>query len=316
MGVLILVAGIIPVIGWSLLSKQASPPQVKEATRYIPLLDQTLVVITAFVVKPLYMLISLVLAWLLHRARSRELIALRWGLLAFFLGEAFCAINYLVFNDKSILMEFLHSYGMVVSFGLFGYALLEGLDKHIVQYSQPDKRCAFASLCRECVKSQHVPCRVRQASQLMLLVLLLLAFIPLCVEAHEISYYTYIYGTLYNYTWLKPEILFETRYCPLLAFLAFMTALVNLQISKDKQVPDSARAFLSAGVAAFGFGLFRLFLNGIFSHNLAWASIWEEITEFMLMLIITCLLWWFRRALDVPFPTKKRTAHLIARRAG
>lgn len=296
---LILIAGFVPVIMWYLFLNQAPLHQTDETIRYIPVLDQTLVVITAFVLKPLYMLISLVLVWLLRGYRSRELVALRWGLLAFFIGEAFCSINYLVFDDKSILSEFMHNYGMVVAFGFIGYALLEGVDRYIIQYSHPSRRCAFVGLCRGCVKSQNVSCVVRQIMLFVLVVLGLLAFIPLLAEIQEISYYTYIYDTLYNYTRLKPHLLFELRYCPLLALVMFMAAFLSVQISKSKQVTDLARIFLSAGIGALGFGVFRLFFNAAFSQNLSWAASWEEITEFILMTIIIYVLWLFRKPLNV-----------------
>jgi len=296
---LIIIAGILPVILWGLFLKQVPPPRADESIRNIPFIDQTLVVVTAFIVKPLYMLISLVLVWILRRTRSIELVALRWGLLAFFIGEAFCSINYLFFNDKSVISEFLHSYGMVVSFGFLFYALMEGLDIHLIHYSHPNKRCSFVVLCRECVKSQTVSCRVQQIFQLVLLVLVLIVFIPLLAEIHEISYYTTIYNTLYNYTRLKPHLLFEIRYSPSLALVMFITAFASMQITKNKQVDDMTRVSLSAGIGALGFGIFRLFFNSVFSKNLAWAASWEEITEFILMITITYLLWLFRKPLDI-----------------
>lgn len=297
--VLILIAGILPTILYIWVIGPVPFPQAEETIRELSFLDQTMVVITAFVIKPLYMFISLALAWILRRSRRRELAALRWGLLAFFIGEAFCAINYLVFKDKSILAEFLHSYGMVVSFGFISYALLEGLDRHIIQYSEPGKRCSFIGLCRECVKNQAVPCRGRQLFQLISLPLLFSAVVPLLAEMRESSYLSVIYGTLYNYTQLKAHLLFEIRYCPLAALTMFMAAFMVLLFSRDRQVPESVRVFVSAGMGALGFGVFRLFLNSVFAQNLAWSAVWEEISEFSLMVIIAYVLWSFRRSLHI-----------------
>jgi hypothetical protein len=296
---LVLAVGILPIIGYAWFISPASVPQAEEVIRHIPFVDQTMVVITAFLLKPLYMLISLVLAWVLRRSHKHELIILRWGLLAFFLGEAFCSINYLVFNDKSVFSEFLHSYGMVVSLGFIGYALLEGLDKYIIQYTHPDKQCAFISLCRECVKNQNVSCRARQLFQLASFTLAFLALLPLLAEIQETSYFSYIYSTLYNYTRLKAHLLFEIRYCPLVALVMFMTAFIVLLFSKEKQIPELARVSLSAGMGALGFGVFRLFLNSIFDQNLAWAAVWEEISEFSLMVTIAYILWLFRKPFHI-----------------
>jgi len=41
----------------------------------------------------------------LRRQRDVDLVALRWGLLGFFVGEAFCATNYLAFGEQSLLAD-------------------------------------------------------------------------------------------------------------------------------------------------------------------------------------------------------------------
>lgn len=296
---LILTAGILPVFLYTWILGPTPFPRADETIRYIPLLDQTMVVITAFAAKPLYMLTSLALAWILRDTPRRELIALRWGMLAFFLGEAFCAVNYIVFHDTSIFSEFLHSYGMVVAFGFLSYALLEGLDRHIIQYSDPHKHCALIGLCRECVKSQDAPCRMRQFFQLLSLLLIFSACMPLLAEMRETSYFSVIYGTAYNYVQWKAYLLFEIRYCPLVALTMFAAAFMILLFSKERQIPEAARILVSAGIGALGFGIFRLFLNSVFEQNLAWAAVWEEISEFSLMVILVYVLWSFRKSLHL-----------------
>ena len=303
---LVIVAGVMPIIFYALFLTHLPPTQPDETIRYIPLLDQAMVVITAFVIKPLYMLISFSLVWILRNACSSDLIALRWGLLAFFIGEAFCSINYLIFHDKSILSEFLHNYGMVVSFAFIGYAFQESLDKYVIQYSHPTKRCSFIGLCNNCVKSQDVPCRIYQLFKFVLLVLGLLAFIPLLAEVREISYYVDIVGTPYNFIRPRVHQLFEIRYAPIFAILMFLTAFFSTQFSKEKQIPELARISVFAGIGALGFGTFRLFFNSVFAENLAWSASWEELTEFILMVAIAYLLWIFRKTLKI-FPAKEST---------
>ena len=296
---LVVTAGIVPILFYIFFLDYLPPTQADETIRYIPLLDQLMVVITAFVIKPLYMLISFSLVWILKNARSSDLIALRWGLLAFFIGEAFCSINYLIFHDKSILSEFLHNYGMVVSFAFIGYALQEGLDKYVIQYSHPTKRCSFIGLCNNCIKSQDVPCRVKQIFKFSLIILGSLAFIPLLAEVREISYYVDIIGTPYNFIRPRVHQLFEIRYSPLLALLMFLIAFLSMHFSKEKQIPELARISVFAGIGALGFGIFRLFFNSVFAKNLAWSASWEELTEFILMIAIAYLIWLFRKALKI-----------------
>lgn len=297
--ILIVVAFILPVLLYPSVIGLEPPVPMEEAARDIPLLDQTAVVLTAFVIKPLYMLLSLILAWVLRKSHDSSLIPLRWGLLAFFIGEAFCAINYLVFHDQSHLAEYLHNFGMVASFGFICYALLDGLDKRVIQYSDPEKRCALIGVCGSCIKSQNVQCGVRKLFQLATLAFGLLTFIPLAAKINGISYDAYVFDTRYNYTWLKVDQLFEIRYCPLLAMALFLSAFLVMIFSKAKIIPTMTKILFSAGVGALGFGLFRLFLNSTFIQNLAWADSWEEITEFTLMVFIAYMLYLFRERFGI-----------------
>jgi hypothetical protein len=270
-----------------------------ESIHSLTLPNQIIVVFTAFVIKPLYMLFSLVLAWLIRKSHETDLIALRWGLLAFFCGEFFCAINYLIFQDQSYFAEYLHNFGMVVSFGFLCYALLEGLDERIIKYSNPQKQCAFIGLCGSCIKTQPVACRVKNLLQATSLSLGLFAVIPLTITINEISYNSYIFSTFYNYTWQKADQLFEIRYCPIVALAMFLTTFIITQRSKDHSTLKTAQIFISAGVGALGFSMFRLFLNTIYMQNLSLADSWEELSEFLMIIIIAYILYQFHQRLNV-----------------
>jgi hypothetical protein len=145
---------------------------------------------------------------------------------------------------------------------------------------------------------------MRRLFQLTSLALSLLVFIPLITKITEISYNAYIFGTLYNYTWLKADQLFEIRYCPLLALTMFLSAFLITQCSKEQLIPKPAHVFLSAGLGALGFSLFRLFFDSVYIQNLAWAASWEEITEFLLIITIAYILWLFRQRLEISITYK------------
>lgn len=296
---LVVIAGSAPVVWYGLLADGEMGGRIAGTFRALSLFDQTMVVFTAFVAKPLYMLMSLGLAWQLRQARAADLAALRWGLISFFIGEAFCAINYLVFQDRSILSEYLHNYGMVAAFGFIAFALLEGLDRRVLQYSDPQKRCAFAGICGECVKGQGGRCRLRQLFQLTSLAMGMAALIPLSSALREVSYNASIFGTLYHYTRLGVHQWFEVRYCPALAVGLFVAGFVIVQRSAEPQIPYLARVLVCAGIGATGFSLFRLFFGAAFESNLAWAASWEELTELLLMVVVAYVLWLFRQKLEV-----------------
>ena len=119
--------------------------------------------LAAFAIKPLHMLGTLVLIVILWRGIAPDLAALRWALVLFFLGEAFCLLNYLVFSDRSQLFDYLHGCGMALAFGFTGFALLEGIDRRLVHFSDPEHPCAAQPLCRGCIKHTRVPCGLRRA---------------------------------------------------------------------------------------------------------------------------------------------------------
>ena len=114
--------------------------------------QQYLVVITSFVIKPIYMLMAVILVVVLRRQTKPDLVALRWSCFFFFAGEAFCAINYAGFNECSHLMEYLHSFGMVLAFAAGAYAVMEMLDLRVIRFSDPAKPCQVAGMCRGCTK--------------------------------------------------------------------------------------------------------------------------------------------------------------------
>jgi len=292
---LALAAFVLPVFWYAFNATTLAWPAAAGPVRSIPVIDQTVVVVTAFVMKPLYMLMSLVLAWYLRRARASDLVVLKWGLLAFFTGEAFCAINYLFFHDQAYLMEYFHSYGMLLAFGLTAYALVKGLDDRIIHYGDPARRCSIIALCGSCCKTQQVSCKGRALFQLTALVLAVLALVPLTADPGEVSYVTRIFNTPYNYTWLRSEQLFELRYTPILALAMFILALVIVRRPRVQVVPPAAQISLCAGIGALGFGAMRLVLGTLYAKNLAWSSSWEEIIEFLSMIFIAYVLYQFRR---------------------
>jgi rhodanese-related sulfurtransferase len=265
--------------------------------REAPGYEQWIAVISGFVIKPTYMLLSLVLVAVLWRQKSRELVALRWALISFFAGEAFCAVNFLVYKELSLLFEYLHSYGMVLAFGFTTYAFFEGLDARMIHYSDTEKKCAALGLCRSCIKHGGGPCGLKRLFLFLLPVMLLLAFMPLVADPKVVSYNTRIWGTFYNYTHFVPHQVYEIRYCPLLAILLFAASFLVLVFRKQDPMP-AAKILLACGAGFLSFGLFRLFLFAPYVDNLVWFVFWEEMTEMIYVAGVGVVLWVFPRLLQ------------------
>jgi hypothetical protein len=259
-------------------------------------LEQWTAVLTGFAVKPFYTVLALTLVVLLWRQTAPDLTAIRWAMICFFVGENFCAANYLLCGDRSVLFEFLHSYGMVLCFGLTTYALLEGIDLRLLRLSAPDARCAAAGLCRRCVKHADAPCGLRRVFQFLLPALMIVALAPLCAGLLPVSYNTTVFGTFYNYSHPIVHQVFEMRYLPAAAFVLLGVSLALLRPARQDPMLWS-KVFLAAGVGAMGFGFFRMFLVHCYRDNLVWFAAWEEITELLFVLGVAIVLWTFRGAL-------------------
>jgi rhodanese-related sulfurtransferase len=264
--------------------------------RASPVLEQWAAVLTGFAVKPFAMLLSLVLVLWLWRSRSADLAALRWAMLAFFVGEGACAANYLFFQHQSHFTEFLHSYGMLLTFGLVAYAAMEGMDSRIFHFSDPERRCAALPLCGACIKSERVPCQLERVFLLAILCTAAVGLMPLFAQPQMVSYNTVIWGVPYNYS--RPVLyqVFETRFCPLGGLLVLCASFVVLLVWRRACIPAS-KALFAAGLGTVGFGLFRFFIFRAYHGDLAWFAFWEEITEAILVAGVALVLWFFARTL-------------------
>ncbi len=264
--------------------------------RSVPPAEQWLVVLSAFGVKPAYMLLSLVLIVWLRRQRSPDLVALRWGLVIFLAGETACAVNYQLLGGTSALWDHFHNYGMAAGFSFIAFALLEGADRRLIKYSGAQDRCAALSLCRACVKYEAVPCGLRRVFHFLLAALMIVALIPLAAGPHFIAYDLGILGSRVTYTEPLASQLFEIRYCPWVSLLLLGASWFVLATRRDDPV-GPAKKLLAAAVDPLGFGLMRLFLFAVFRDDLVWFTVWEEVTELLFVAGTGAVLLIFRDSL-------------------
>ncbi|NIP28477.1 MAG: hypothetical protein GWN55_17045 [Phycisphaerae bacterium] len=270
--------------------------------RRSPLHEKLLAVISGFVIKPVYTLLSFILIVILWRSRSRDLVALRWSMICFFIGENFCGANYIFFQHKSYLFEYLHSFGMLLSFGFVTYALFEGMDGRVLMLSDPNRKCAALNLCRKCIKYENVPCGLKRAFFIIIPAFALIALMPLWSDWNITSYNTMIFGTLYHYARRLIYQRFEMQFCPIAAVILLSTSLLILILKRENALP-LAKIFFAAGVGPMGFGLFRSIITTMYSQNLVWFGFWEEFTELLFIMGICFMLWIFRYGLFKKYNT-------------
>ena len=279
------------------------------ALRPMSLLNQWIVVLTAFGVKPLYLLASLVVVIVLWRRTEPDLTALRWGLIWFWAGEQACTVNWLGYGGAAEGLDYLHQFGMVTGFAFVAWAVMEGLDARLVHFSAAKERCAALALCRRCSKHGDAPCGFRRLFLFSVPAAAVMALLPLTADFRLTSYGSEVLGAKVCYSHTLLSELFELRFCPMLALLFFVASWLVLLLKRNDPVPWSKLLF-AAGLGPLGFGTMRLALLGVFSDNLMWFDTWEEWTELLFVLGVAVVLWIFRHGLLAARPETAATAPL------
>jgi rhodanese-related sulfurtransferase len=247
-------------------------------------------------IKPAYTLLSLTLIVILWKSTAPDLVALRWAMICFFVGENFCAINYIVAGDTSYLFEYLHGLGMTLCFGFTTYAILEGFDRRVLHLADPDRRCAALGLCQSCIKYGDAPCRLRRVFLFILPACIAIAAMPLCAGFRDVSYNTRILGTDYNFSHRLVYQQYELLYCPIVSMILLTASLLVLSLKRHDPLP-LAKILFAAGIGPLGFSALRMILAGTYSSNMVWFNVWEESTELIFIVGVCVVLWIFRHSL-------------------
>lgn len=250
------------------------------------------------VIKPTYMLLSLLLIIALRRGRSPGLRLLRHGLLWFLVGETFCALNFFWHSPGLVYpIDLLHGLGMVVMSTLVPWGLYRLLDDHLLRLSDPGARCLVQRFCGRCWKREQVTCGPHRIMQLLVAALAVVALMPLSVDLRPTHLVVNVFGTEVDYGAPVINQLVELRLYPVLACLGFITTLALLRGG-----PRSVRRAEPAFYVAFGlmaYSLLRHLLINTHGDALYWSDFWEESTELMLVLTVGMVLLVFKQQLGL-----------------
>jgi hypothetical protein len=277
-------------------SAPAAGPVADAALRPMSSLRQWIVVLTAFVVKPAYLLVSLGLILVLWRRPAPDLAGLRWGLIWFWTGEMVCAVNWLVYGGLSDGLEYLHNFGMTTGFAFVSWAAMDGLDGRLIHFSAARDRCAALSLCRGCIKYADEPCGLRRIFLFTVPASAVLALLPLTAHFKLTAYSSNVLGSLVCYSHTPASQWFELRFCPALALALFLASWLVLLFKRSDPFPWS-KLLYAAGLGPLAFGTMRMALVATFSDDLMWFETWEEWTELLFVLGVAVVLWIFRHGL-------------------
>ncbi len=266
---------------------------------------QNIQAFTAVFLKPFYMILSGILIWYLGRKKSHDMVLLKRAMQFFLAGEILCAVNYMAFNDRSVITEYLHGYGMVVCFSLIFLALLRGMEKRLIHHMEPDKKCIMLPLCGVCWKYSQVQCRFVLIFSFIMVSMIILSLMPLQVKPVSVSFTAMVLKDKVHYIQPLMIQLFESGISPLIATVLFASSLVLANIKRYRFFYQ-AEVLACFGMGYISFGFFRLILFALFREELWWFGMWEEFTEFLFIIGIVLVLWLFRKGLSET-PAKTET---------
>jgi rhodanese-related sulfurtransferase len=280
---------------WIASSADAKDPGKALAFRTSPVHEQFLAVLAFFGIKAVYTVGAVAIIYVLRRRNAADLRCLRMSMIAFFLGEAACAVNVLGFHERSLLLEYLHSFGMVATFAFATASVLAFLDHRIIHCTDGG-RCALTGLCRGCIKHADISCGLRRLFLLLIPAGAILAILPLNSSFRGETTNTLIYSSLHTYRHPILAQAYELRVLPLGAMVLLAASFVVLLLRERREFPVSKLLF-SAAAGALGFSFLRLLIVASFIDNQVYFALWEELTELLFVGTVAAILTVFRRSL-------------------
>ncbi len=255
-------------------------------------------VFAAFVVKPLYTILLLLLLYMIWKLPGKTYRILKWGVFIFWAGEMSCFFNFLA-GEESLFFESMHGFGMVIGVGFMIWSLLLIIDEKLIFFSPANKPCGMIRFCGSCIKKNADLCRFLGLFSVVSAFLALISLIPLFGPFRSIKQVIKIFGDPVLYTISNFEQTLDIRIYPLLAFglLAWSAWVVYKQPTHEAF--RKAKPFFSFGLGFLSFSLLRFLFIHAFHSRMIWNVFWEETTELMLVCFILWALWYFRQSLGL-----------------
>ena len=284
--------GLLPILFWIAGVTWVNQPAYEHQ---LSLGEQGVLVLAVYGIKLAYMLLALAAAAVLWKERGTPWRAALGSLIAFWIGEFFCAINILFFKEEALVFEYLHSLFMVYCVGLLFYAVMEAADESILKFSDPKARCALVGVCKDCSKGASTrPCLLHRLFAWMIPLGALLALMPLMAQPLDVSFNTTVFGVSRTLTHLMPIQWYELRFSPA-AGLALLVGAWLALVWQGGTVNGLhlSKVLLSNGMGLLGFSFMRLAFAAFYRENLVWFVFWEELTELLLVvgvLVVALLL--------------------------
>ena len=250
-------------------------------------------------IKPTYMLLSLVLILWLRQSRARDLMLMRRGLAVFLGGETACLFGYYLSPGDEVfqVLEWLHGLGMAVGIGLGLWGLFLLIDGRILGMLDPRQACSLTKFCGKCRKHGSGGCQPKRLMRAAVLLALPLVALPWSKLLLVDDRAALVFGSIVDYRLPIVNQLIELRLYPLVALVLLITAWLTWNRSTNFSRRGEWALFL--GLGFLGFSLLRVLLTGAFEASPHWGAIWEEVTELLGVAGAGILLWMLRTPLGL-----------------
>lgn len=259
----------------------------------LTILEQVVATASGFLIKPLYMLLMAGIVAYLWRCPEPDLRRVRDGMAVFLLGEIFCASNFVAAGGTSVVLDWLHGFGMVMGTGLICLGLISLVDERLLFFSDPEKKCSLVRFCRVCGKKAGGACRFERLCMFIALVMAVLCFMPLPSPYIPIYGTVVVFGTAVCQSY--PELLqvFQMRIYPAVAAVLFAASFVML-LPRGARGVSRAKYPFALATGFFSYSMFMYVLLECYHERMVWSDFWEEVTELMLTLGIIIFLRTFK----------------------
>ncbi len=258
----------------------------------ISLVQQAASLVSGYGFKPLYMILTLWLIIVLWKIRAPDIRLVRRGLIAFLSGEAFCALNYLIFGGGSDCLDALHALGMAIMGGLVGWGIALFLDGRVLRLTEGSPSCVLRRLCGACPSAEGRPgarpCRLRWLIKMAAPAAAIFCLMPWCLPIRPLRLTADILGARVLFSYSDFLQVIDFRIYPAIALASLSVA--ALRIWRGPMSLTNAQLPFFAGAGLLSFSLFRFLLLNAFRDAPAWMNFWEETTELIFVLVLAFFL--------------------------
>lgn len=238
--------------------------------------------------------------WQSRQNRDSGFRLLWYGVGLFLLGEVFCGVNIYITQRLVLPYEILHGAGMVAGFSLFFYAAWWIVDSHVVHFTDNSNPCVLKRFCASCDRDTG-GCQYERFFGWLLMALAIISLLPFFAPLTQFSYFVEEFNIreVVGLSWVPDMVIFpggygykhpiileilDKRVYPAIACISFILSYMSLRLAGPGR-DRLTMALAGMGMGSLSYAAMKVILYSILDE-LAYASLWEEGTELMFIVLV------------------------------